>query len=372
MPQQSISVPFLDIHAQLAPIRQQIIDAVTSVIDRGQFILGSEVAALESEVAALSHCQHGIGCASGSDALILALRGLNVGPGDEVVVPTFTFFATAGAVCNVGATPVFADIDPHTLNITRATIEPMLTEKTKAIIAVHLYGQCCDMDPILALAKERNLLVIEDAAQAIGATYHGRPAGSMGDVGCLSFFPSKNLGGFGDGGMVLVPTDQEVADRVRLLRQHGAQPKYYHQVIGINSRLDEIQAAVLRVKLPHLSAWSAARRGVATGYLMMLDEVPIQLPATILGAKHIYHQFTVVTRDRRALAAYLAERGIGTAVYYPLCLHQQACFAHFPSAHQSLPVAEVAAFSVLSLPVYPELRPDQQEIVTNSIASYFR
>ncbi|HVP37949.1 MAG TPA: DegT/DnrJ/EryC1/StrS family aminotransferase [Candidatus Saccharimonadales bacterium] len=364
-------VPLLDLKAQYATIKDEVLAAVHQVMEKGAFILGPEVKALEAEVAAYSQCKFGIGCASGTDALLLALKALDIGPGDEVIVPTFTFFATAGAVHNVGATPVFVDIEPDTWNLDPAGLERALTPRTRAVIPVHLYGQCADMDRILELCRPRGIAVIEDAAQSIGSEHRGRRAGSMGTLGCFSFFPSKNLGAMGDGGMVTVREDEALAERVRLLRSHGAKPKYFHKLVGTNSRLDELQAAILRVKLRHLDAWTAGRQKNARRYDELLRGV-VTTPKALPHARHIYNQYVIQLEGRDALQTLLKERGIGHEIYYPLCLHQQECFAHLPSRNASLPAAERAAREVLALPVYPELPPESLQLVADAVQEFVK
>ncbi|MGB9885731.1 MAG: DegT/DnrJ/EryC1/StrS family aminotransferase [Moorellales bacterium] len=374
-----MNIPILDLTRQYESIKGEIDAAIRRVVTSGRFILGPEVEALEREIAQLCGTKHAVAVASGTDALLLALRAVGVGPGDAVIVPSFTFFATAGAVCNAGATPVFADVDPRTLNLDPAKVaerlssDPALRARTKAIIPVHLYGQAADMDDILALAREYGLYVIEDAAQAIGAEYRGRKAGAMGHLGCFSFFPTKNLGAYGDGGMV-VTSDDELAERVRLLRVHGARPKYYHHLVGTNSRLDALQAAILRAKLPHLAEWTAKRQALAARYDELLRGIPgLTLPHRAPDRTHVFHQYTVrVAGGRRdALRAYLAERGIGTEVYYPLPLHLQPCFAHLGYREGDLPESKRASREVLSLPMFPELTREEQEYVAGAVKMFF-
>jgi dTDP-4-amino-4,6-dideoxygalactose transaminase len=315
--------------------------------------------------------------ASGTDALLLALRGAGVQRGEEVVVPAFTFFATAGAVVNAGGRPVFADIEPDGFNLDAASLERALSDRTRAVVVVHLFGQCADLDPILALAARRGIAVIEDAAQAIGATYGERQAGSMGLAGCLSFFPSKNLGAYGDGGMITT-ADGTLDARLRRLRVHGQSGTYLHQEVGFNSRLDALQAAVLRVKLPHLAGWAEARERHATAYRERFAGLglegrdgPLVLPRTLPGRGHVYNQFVIRARRRDELQAYLKERGIGTAIYYPRPLHQQECFAYLGQASLRLPVAEAACREVLALPVYPEMTEAQRMEVIAAVASFY-
>jgi dTDP-4-amino-4,6-dideoxygalactose transaminase len=366
-------VPLLDLKGQYRSIRAEIDAAVARVIESQHFIMGPEVTALEAEVAAYAGAAHGVGMSSGTDALLAALMALEVGPGDEVIVPAYTFFATAGVVSRLGATPVFIDIDPVSFNVSADGIERALTPRTRAAIPVHLYGRVCDMQPIMELARDRRFAVIEDAAQAIGATTAaGAGAGSIGDMGCFSFFPSKNLGGFGDGGMV-VTQDGELAERLRLLRTHGMAPKYYHAVVGGNFRLDALQAAVLRVKLPHLDGWAAARQRNAQRYRALfaaagLDRV-VTLPEDVPG--HVYNQFVIRVPRRDELQAHLRGRGVGTEIYYPVPLHLQACFGGLGYGPGSLPVAEAAARETLALPIFPELEDAQLEHVVSAASEFY-
>jgi len=367
-----MAVPLLDLAAQNDPLRPAIDAALKAVIDSGRFILGPEVGALEEACASYCGAPHALGVSSGTDALVLALMGLDVGPGDEVITTPFTFFATGGAIARVGATPVFVDIDPDTFNLDPAAVAAAITPRTRAIMPVHLFGQCADMDPLLALAERHGLAIVEDAAQAIGAEHQGRRAGSMGAVGCFSFFPSKNLGGFGDGGLVSV-TDQALFDKLKKLRNHGAAPKYYHALIGGNFRLDTLQAAVVGVKLPHLDGWTAARQANAAWYKAALaeDEAAgrLRLPVEAPGRRHIWNQFTIrIPGGRRdAVKAALDAHGVGCEIYYPLPLHRQACFAHLGYAEGSLPQAEAAAREVLSIPIYPELSEAQRAAVVAAL-----
>jgi len=376
MPQgDSVNVPLLDLKAQHATIREAVLPALLSVIERQQFIMGPEVEALEQAVARLSHVKHAIGCASGTDALLLPLWALDLKPGDEVITPAFTFFATAGTVHNTGGTPVFVDIDPDTFNLSPDAVEAAITPRTRAIIAVHLFGQMAPMERILDVAARHGLPVIEDAAQAIGARrmMNGawRLAGESGWAGTLSFFPSKNLGGWGDGGMILT-RDDAVAARMRRLRLHGGTRQYHHDEVGTNSRLDTLQAAVLLAKLPFLSGWSAARREKATAYSLRFQGHPAVVPPSVDPAnEHIFHQYTIRVPRRDALMAHLKARGIGCAVYYPLSLHLQPCFAHLGYRPGSLPVSEGATAEVLSLPVYPELSDAQQDTVVRAVTEFY-
>jgi len=364
-----MQVPLLDLRLQYASIREDVLSAVTRVCDSQQFILGSEVEQLESEIAAAIGVPYAIAVSSGTDALLVALMALGIGHGDEVIVPTFSFFATAGSVSRVGATPVFVDIDPETLMLDVGRVRAAMTSKTKAIIPVHLYGLCADMTPLTSAAD--GIHIIEDAAQAIGATYHGEPAGALGTIGCFSFFPTKNLGGFGDGGLVTT-TDERLAARVRLLRNHGAQPKYVHHVIGGNFRLDALQAAVLRVKLPHLLDWNRKRRANAATYRELVARAGladrVRLPVEPAARTHVYHQFVIRVPERDVIRAHLASRGIGTEVYYPVPFHRQPCFTHLGYSCEAVPNADTAARAVLALPIYPELTSDQEQHVIDSLA----
>lgn len=360
-------VPLLDLTAQYQTIRPEIQKAVQQVFESQQFILGPAVTKLEEEIATYCKVRHAIGVASGSDALLLALNALGVGPGDEVITSPYTFFATAGSIARLQAKPVFVDIDPKTYNIDPNQIEKKITPRTKAIIPVHLYGQCAEMDSILELSDRRHLPIIEDAAQSIGATYKGRQAGSMGMFGCLSFFPSKNLGGAGDGGMVLTQNG-EMAEKIKILRVHGSQPKYYHQVIGCNSRLDSLQAAVLSVKLPHLEEWSRKRRENAEFYNKHLGPLEnVVTPQVESYNKSIYNQYVIRVSQRDQLLNYLREKEIGTEIYYPVPLHLQACFKYLGYSEGDFPEAERAARETIALPIYPELTMDQKIYVVDQI-----
>jgi dTDP-4-amino-4,6-dideoxygalactose transaminase len=368
-----MTVPLLDLQAQYGPIRTEILAAITRVCDSQRFILGPEVEALERELAAQIGVEHVITVSSGTDALLVVLMALGIGPGHEVITPTYSFFATAGCVSRLGATPVFVDVDPVTLNAGADAVARAITPRTRAILPVHLFGLCADMAPLLALGARAGVPVIEDAAQAIGATCRGRQAGTMGAAGCFSFFPSKNLGAFGDGGCVTTG-DAALAREIALLRNHGAEPKYFHSRIGGNFRLDALQAAVLRVKAPHLPAWTDARRRNADRYRAFFRELGldaiVELPVEPPGFRHIYNQFVIRGPRRDALRAHLADRGIGTEIYYPVPFHRQACFAGVAPADQAFPSADRAAESSLALPVYGELTADQQRHVVASIAAF--
>jgi dTDP-4-amino-4,6-dideoxygalactose transaminase len=354
----TMQVPLLDLKAQYATIKPEIDAAVHAVLDSARFIQGPEVQGLEAEVAAYCHVGHGAGVASGTDALLLALKALGVGPGDEVVTSAYSFFASASTIALAGAKPVFCDIEQVTYNLDPAKLAACLTPRTKAVVPVHLFGQCADMPAIRALCDPKRIPVLEDAAQAIGAEWQGKRAGEMGVAGCFSFFPSKNLGGIGDGGMV-VSADEGVADRVRLLREHGMRPKYHHALMGQNSRLDAIQAAVLRVKLRHLDGWHAGRQRNAALYRELLAGTDVGLPTARPEARHIYNQFVVRTPRRDALKKHLTDAGIGTEIYYPVPLHLQGCFAELGCKEGDFPVSEAAARETLALPIYAELTGEQ-------------
>jgi dTDP-4-amino-4,6-dideoxygalactose transaminase len=365
-------VPQLDLSAQYAAIGAEIRTAVDRVLASQQFVLGREGAALEQEIAKLCGVAHGVGLASGTDALILALRACGVQAGDEVLLPPFTFVATGSAVSALGAKPVFADIRPDTYNLDPSELERRVTPRTRAILVVHLYGLAADMDPILAFAKARHLPVIEDNAQAIGASYRGRRTGSLGDAACVSFYPTKNLGAYGDAGMV-VTNSSELAARIRTLRNHGQSEKYRSAEPGWNSRLDEIQAAILRVKLRHLSDWQRARQSHAAEYNRLLSQIPgVMPPLAPEGFEHVYHQYTIRIEQRDALQKFLSERKIGSTVYYPYPLHLQPLYASLMHKLGDFPHAERAAQEVLSLPMYPELRSDQIVRVVDAIAEFLK
>lgn len=364
----SAKIPYLNLKAQFESIRQDVIQAIMRVVESQELILGDEVASFEKEAAEYLKCMNAVSCASGTDALLLSLKALGIGPGDEVLVPTFTFFATAGAVHNVGATPVFVDIEPQGYNIAPEAIEKKITARTKAIIPVHLFGQAADMDAILEIARQYGLKVIEDVAQAIGSKYRGRTTGTLGDTGAFSFYPTKNLGGFGDGGLILTQ-DDEVALRLRLLRVHGDLGGYRHAIVGFNSRLDAIQAAVLRVKLRHLEQWTEQRRQRAETYQRILSNCDITLPVELPQRHHAYNLYVIRSPRRDALMNYLRANGVGCSVYYPKPLHLQECFKHLGYREGDFPVAEQASREVLALPIYPELTEDQQNRIGSLIAS---
>jgi dTDP-4-amino-4,6-dideoxygalactose transaminase len=379
-PADSPAVPLLDLSAQHGPIREELRAAIDRVIDSDRFILGPEVERFEREMAQYSRCHEAIGVSSGTDALLVSMMACGIGPDDEVIAPTFTFFATAGSIARTGARPVFADIDPLTYNIDPQDLERRITAKTKAIIPVHLYGQMADMAGVSDVARRHGLIVIEDAAQAVGAEYHGHRAGTMGQLGCLSFFPSKNLGAMGDGGMVL-SDDAERADRVRLLRTHGYRPKYYNSVVGGNFRLDALQAAILRVKLAHLDRWTAARQQNAQRYRDLLEQAGlvvepgadlraggVVLPLDAGHGRHVYNQFVIRCARRDELRAQLQERRIGSEIYYPVPMHVQQCFDRLGYQRGDFPQAEQAAAETVALPIYPGLEPTQQQAVVQAIA----
>jgi dTDP-4-amino-4,6-dideoxygalactose transaminase len=368
-------VSLLDLDAQYRPLRDEILAAVARVCDSQRFIMGPEVEALEAELASYLNVPYAVAVSSGTDALLAALMALGIGAGDEVVTSTFSFFATAGCVARVGATPVLVDIDPITYNLDPASVRTAVTARTRAIIPVHLYGLCADMDPIMDIAREAGVAVIEDAAQAIGATYRARRAGTIGTIGCFSFFPSKNLGAFGDGGL-MTTNDAGLAHEIRLLRNHGAEPKYFHKRIGGNFRLDALQAAVLRVKLPHLARWTAMRQANAVRYNGLFESAGlserITLPFAPPDRHHIFNQYVVRVPDRDRVRGFLADRGIGTEIYYPVPFHLQECFAGLGHHRGDFPHAEAAAASTLALPIYGELTPDQQAAVVGALADALR
>ena len=377
-----MNVPLLDLKAHHQPLRKELLAALEQVLDKNNFILGNEVAELEEKIAAYCQVRFGVGVSSGTDALLAALMALDIKSGDEVITTPLSFFATVGVIVRLGARPVFVDIDPVTYNLDPSRLEAAISPRTRAIMPVHLYGQCADMDPILEIATRRGLAVVEDAAQAIGSEYRaGRRAGSMGVAGCLSFFPSKNLGGLGDGGMV-VTNDQTLAERLRILRVHGAKPKYYHRVVGGNFRLDTLQAAVLNVKFPHLDLWTALRQQHAELYEKLfrdaglVDEKKIRLPIAVykeagIAHYHIYNQFVIGVSNRDQLQAHLKAKGIGTEVYYPVPLHRQECFNGLGYHEGDFPEAERASRELLALPIYPELNEDQQHYVVRSVREWF-
>ena len=395
-----ITVPLLDLKPQYAPIKEEIQNAINRVCDSQYFIMGPEVSALEGELAAYCQTKFALGVSSGTDALILALMAINLKPGDEVITSPYTFFATAGSVARLGAKAIFADIDPKTYNIDPTQIEVKITPKTKAIMPVHLYGQCVDMDPIMEIAQRHNLYVIEDAAQAIGSEYKGRRAGSIGHIGCFSFFPSKNLGAFGDGGAVST-NDPGLAEQMRILRLHGAEPKHFHKFVGGNFRLDALQAAVVRVKLKYLDDWTVGRQRNAARYNQLFIEAGVADPSgqrasrlslpceswasgqyalrteaavdPFPGHRHIYNQYILrVDRQRNELRAFLTERKIGTEIYYPVPLHQQECFADWGGQAGDHLHSEAAAAQTVAIPIYPELSEEQIQTVVAAIAEFYQ
>ena len=366
-----MAVPLLDLKCIHEPIREQLLAAITDVVDSGGFTLGPNVEAFEAELAAYCGVGHAIGLASGTDAMLIALMALGIGAGDEVIVPGFTFFATAGSVHRTGATPVFVDVDPRTYNIDPARIESAITDQTRAILPVHLYGQSADMTPIIEIAERHGLAVIEDAAQAIGARDHDRKVCSLGTVGCLSFFPTKNLGAFGDGGMCLTD-DALLADKIRIMRVHGEAPRDEYHLVGGMFRLHAMQAAVLRVKLKHLDDHIAARRANADRYQQRLADLPIDPPAVSDGAFHVYNQYTIRSAQRDALCEHLKQHDIGHRVYYPTPLHTQPCFANLGYKADDLPESQRAADQVVSLPVYPGMTESQIDEVADVIGSFLK
>jgi dTDP-4-amino-4,6-dideoxygalactose transaminase len=370
------AVPLLALDRQHAVLREEIRAAVNRVCDSGRFVLGPDVVELETELARALDVPHAISCASGSDALLLALMALGVGPGDEVVLPSYTFFATASAVTRLGGVPIFADIDPHTYLVDPADVERKISKRCKAIIPVHLFGRTADMDALLPIATAAGVPVVEDAAQSILSTWHGRCSGRLGDVGCFSFYPTKNLGGAGDGGF-LTTTRDDIAASLKLLRVHGMEPRYYHQVVGINSRLDSIQAAILRVKLPHLDAWTTARQTNAARYGQLFADYDlghlVVTPGDEPRGRHVWNQYVIRITDGRRdeLRAYLGSKGVGTEIYYPVPLHLQQCFAPLGWEKGDLPATETAAEQTLALPIFPELEAAEQRTVVARIAEFF-
>lgn len=354
-----MNIPLLDLKAQYNSIRNEIQEAVSGVLESGHYVLGPNVKTLEEEIAAYCGVKYAVGVANGTDALMLSLLTHGIGTGDEVITTPYTFFATAEVVSQLGATPVFVDIDAKTYNLDVNQIEARITKRTKAIIPVHLFGQMADMDAVTAIARKHNLAAIEDACQAIGARYKGRMAGSIGNTGCFSFFPTKNLGGYGDGGMV-VTNDEAVVEKLRVLRAHGSKPKYYHSMIGYNSRLDELQAAILRVKFRYIDEWNKRRAERAAEYDRLFAGSEVGIPYAEQGNKHIYHLYIISSPKRDQIKAALAIEGIASAIYYPVPLHRQEVYRSLGYGEGSLPVAEKAAKETLALPLYPELTREQQ------------
>lgn len=371
-----MNIPLLDLKAQFQPFRAEILAAIQQVCDEQGFVLGPRVVAFEEAIATYTGARHAVGCASGSDALLLSLMALGVGEGDEVITVPFTFFATAGAISRLGAKPVFVDIERDSYNLDPTHIEKAITSRTKAIIPVHLFGQCADMAAINRIGAARHIPVIEDACQAIGAAQNGVRAGVLGTMGCFSFFPSKNLGGFGDGGMITT-NDQRLADSLAMLRVHGSRVRYLHEAIGINSRLDALQAVILHIKLKYLDQWAEGRRRNAARYQQLFEQAGIPdncvtLPVVHDGNFHVYNQYTVRVTQRDDLRAHLKEKGIGTEIYYPLPMHLQNCYKELGHRKGSFPVSEEAAEQVLSLPIYAELSEQHLAYVVHSIAAFYR
>ena len=371
-----MNIPLLDLKEQNQSLRTEIEAALGRVLDSNGFILGGEVAELEKELAAYCGTKYAIGCASGSDAILLAFMALDVGPGDEVITTPYSFFATVSSITRLGATPVFVDIDPVTYNLDVSQIEARITPLTKAIEPVHLYGQCSDMAKLNAISEKHGVPLVEDAAQAIGAEEDGIRAGAMSAIGCFSFYPSKNLGGMGDGGFVTT-NDDALAKKLLALRVHGSEEKYHHKYVGLNSRLDGFQGAVLRVKLPHLDNWTDKRRANAENYLRLFTDLglteQIGLPVERENAKHIYNQYVIrLPQKRNELRSFLTEKEIGTDIYYPVPLHLQECFAYLGYVNGDMPESERAALETLALPIYPELRIEQQEHVAETVAKFFK
>ena len=366
----SRTVPLLDLRSQFASIEAEIWPVIKHVVTSQKFILGEEVAAFENEVAEYCRCKYAVGCASGSDALLLALMAYGIGPGDRVLTTPYTFFATTAAITRLGATPVFVDIEPDHFNMNPdQAVRAIETGNIKVVIPIHLFGACADLDPISAAARERGIPVIEDAAQSIGSEYKGRRAGSIGEIGCFSFFPSKNLGAFGDAGLCTT-NDTSIAERLQSLRVHGSRVKYYHESIGINSRLDALQAAVLRVKLRHLDAWSAARQRNADVYRELLSSSVILPRAASYQTRHIYNQFVIQFDRRDELRSHLQKNGVGSEIYYPLPLHLQPCFAYLGYKVGDFPVSENLAQTSLALPIYPELEREDIEYIARMINAF--
>lgn len=365
-----MNIPLLDLKAQYSSIKEEVNQAIQEVLESQHFILGPKVDQCEKAIAAYSKCSHGIGVSSGSDALLACLMAENISPGDEVITTPYTFVATVGAISRLGATPVLVDIDPATYNIDVSQIAAKITKKTRAIIPVHLFGQMADMDLIMHQAEKHSLVVIEDAAQAIGAEYKGRRAGAIGHYGCFSFFPSKNLGAIGDAGMI-VTNDSERAEKLKVLRGHGAKPKYYHRIVGGNFRLDAVHAAVVSAKLPHLDSWTAARQRNAKRYDQLFREAGLAIGLPVVATdRHIFNQYVIRSSSRDQLQAFLQKKGIGCEVYYPIPMHLQDCFAYLGVKAGAFPESERAAKESLAIPVYPELNDAQAGYVVESIAEF--
>ncbi|MFV2049826.1 DegT/DnrJ/EryC1/StrS family aminotransferase [Metabacillus sp. YM-086] len=369
-----MKVPMLDLSEQYATLRDEMLQTLDEVMKSSRFILGDNVKKLEQDVATYSNVPYGIGVANGSDALHIALQASGITAGDEVITTPFTFFATAGAIARCNATPVFVDIDPVTFNIDPSKIEEKITEKTKAIIPVHLYGQLADMNLIMEIAKKHNLYVIEDAAQAIGATYKGNTVGQLSDAAIYSFFPTKNLGAYGDAGMI-VTKHEDLAEKMRVIRVHGSKPKYYHHVLGYNSRLDEMQAAILNVKFPHLDDWSEKRRKIANRYTELLKASlgeQVVTPVEVEGNYHVFHQYTIRVEKRDELQKFLGEQGVSTMIYYPQPLHLQPVFKDLGYKEGDFPITEKAAKEAISLPMFPELTEEQQQYVVECVTKFYQ
>ncbi|WP_286883306.1 DegT/DnrJ/EryC1/StrS family aminotransferase [Aneurinibacillus sp. UBA3580] len=363
-------IPLLDLKAQYQTIKEEIKAAIDEVLESGNYIMGPAVKKFEESLAEYCGVKYAIGVANGTDALLLTLDALGIGPGDEVITTPFTFFASAEVISQVGATPVFVDIEPDTYNLDVTKLEAAITSKTKAIIPVHIFGQPTDMDEIMEIANKYNVYVIEDACQAIGATYKGKKIGSIGTAGCFSFFPTKNLGGYGDGG-IIVTNDEELARKVQILRVHGSYPKYYHSMIGYNSRLDALQAATLQIKLKYIDQWNQKRREKADFYNQSLKDLSIQLPFIKTGREAVYHLYIIQTEYRDELIQYLKENGISSGIYYPVPLHRQEVYAELDYTEGSLPESEKAALGTLALPLYPELTTEDQEYVISVVKDFF-
>jgi dTDP-4-amino-4,6-dideoxygalactose transaminase len=368
---QRVAIPAFDLQLQYRALKDELHAALSAVLESGEFILGPAVKALENRIAPYCDCTHAVGVASGTDALRLALTAVGVGPGSEVITTPFSFIATGNSISHCGARPVFVDIDPATYTIDPDAVAAAITPRTRALLPVHLYGLPADMTRLVPLAEKHNLVIIEDCAQAIGATFQGRKVGSFGAAGCLSFYPTKNLGAYGDGGMV-VSTRADVAEKVDVLRRHGSKKKYHADLLGFNSRLDSIQAAILGVKLNYLDRWTTQRRELAQRYNALLAGLPVTLPVEAPGSVHVYHQYTIRAPRRDELAAYLKEQGIGTMIYYPVPMHRQSLYAELDYREGSLPESEKASREVLSLPMFPELTEEQQAAVAEAIRAFYR
>ncbi len=366
-----MKLQMVDVVGQYQKIKPEVDAAIHKILDSGQFILGKEVGEFECQIAGYLGVKYAAGCASGTDALQVAMMALGIGPGDEVITTPFTFVATAETIALLGAKPVYVDIDPKTFNIDPARIEAAITPRIKAIIPVHLYGQAADMDPIMAVARKNNLKVIEDSAQGLGATYKGKKVCTFGDISCISYFPSKNLGAFGDAGMV-VTDDPSLAEKMRMIIVHGSKVRYYHEILGVNSRLDTLQAAILTVKLKYLDQWNAARRKAAARYNELLNGTPVTVPYVSPNGEHIFHQYTIRAPKRNALAEHLKQQGIPHAIYYPIPLHMQQAFAVAGTGKGAYPVTEQATDEVLSLPMHTELTEEQLVHITDAIKSFYR